>query len=123
MDELIGLAAEDFADVEFESDNDEPTSKISQPPSTQNQRRHMQWQPPRQIDSSDPILQLASSLRRPKRLFGYKWSEGYVAPFVGAQHGAINLALGSLSLKVDDFVLDLGCGDGRNVISAARWVQ
>mmetsp|Transcript_69159 Transcript_69159/g.214502 ORF Transcript_69159/g.214502 Transcript_69159/m.214502 type:complete len:231 (+) Transcript_69159:103-795(+) len=68
-----------------------------------------------------------ASLRRflanpsaPSRLYGFKWDEGFVAPWVPCDGPSLQEALEVLQLSTDDFVLDLGCGDGRVLIEAVE---
>lgn len=49
--------------------------------------------------------------------FGYFWSKYYV-PFVPTRKKTIDKMIESASLKKNEVVYDLGCGDGRIVIAA-----
>mmetsp|Transcript_46850 Transcript_46850/g.141920 ORF Transcript_46850/g.141920 Transcript_46850/m.141920 type:complete len:159 (-) Transcript_46850:1107-1583(-) len=54
------------------------------------------------------------------RLYGFEWSSGLVAPFVPAPRAAINAALDAAGVGPGSRVIDLGCGDGRICIAAAK---
>lgn len=45
---------------------------------------------------------------RPKRMFGFDWAAGYVAPFRRAREEWVEYALVSLTLSNSDVVFDLG---------------
>ena len=53
-------------------------------------------------------------LRKPTaRLFGFDWSGGYCAPFLGIHVQAAHDALDAAAVTAQDQLVDLGCGDGR----------
>jgi hypothetical protein len=47
---------------------------------------------------------------RPKRTFSFRWSEGLVAPFIGARKSIVAAALKAAEVNADDHFFDLGCG-------------
>eukprot|EP00928_Gymnodinium_smaydae_P079930 TRINITY_DN63759_c0_g1_i1.p1 TRINITY_DN63759_c0_g1~~TRINITY_DN63759_c0_g1_i1.p1 ORF type:complete len:233 (+),score=51.84 TRINITY_DN63759_c0_g1_i1:92-790(+) len=49
----------------------------------------------------------------PSRLYGFKWEDGLVAPWVPCSDEALDAALDVLRPGPDSLVADLGCGDGR----------
>lgn len=51
--------------------------------------------------------------------FGYFWSKYYV-PFVPTRKKTVDKMIESASLKKNDLVYDLGCGDGRIVLAAEK---
>src|SRR6056300_577238 len=55
---------------------------------------------------------LPSDVERGSRTFGFDWSNGFVAPFLGIDHQTAKDAL-TAEASSDDDVVDLGCGDGR----------
>eukprot|EP00977_Amphora_coffeiformis_P020934 scaffold8649_cov185-Amphora_coffeaeformis.AAC.5 len=57
--------------------------------------------------------------RPPRRLFGYDWARGYVAPFLGVHRGVISEALAAAAVTASDVLVDLGSGDGRICHAAA----
>eukprot|EP00927_Polykrikos_kofoidii_P050681 TRINITY_DN44574_c0_g1_i1.p1 TRINITY_DN44574_c0_g1~~TRINITY_DN44574_c0_g1_i1.p1 ORF type:complete len:261 (+),score=44.31 TRINITY_DN44574_c0_g1_i1:33-815(+) len=69
----------------------------------------------------------ATSLRRfladpkaSKPLYGYRWEDGLVAPWVPADAVQLDGALHSLTPKPCDLIIDLGCGDGRVLTRAVE---
>ena len=56
------------------------------------------------------------------RCFGYDWANGFVAPHVGVELSALQAALNATCVgdSEADTLVDLGCGDGRVVIEAAK---
>ena len=48
-----------------------------------------------------------------RRLFGYDWAQGYVAPFLGIDRHAVSQALTAAAVTAADVLVDLGSGDGR----------
>ena len=61
---------------------------------------------------------LPSDVERGSRTFGFDWSNGYVAPFLGIDHQTAKDALIAAEISSDDNLCDLGCGDGRVCIAA-----
>lgn len=63
---------------------------------------------------------LPSDVERGSRTFGFDWSNGFVAPFLGIDHQTAKDALiaAEVSSESDDNVVDLGCGDGRVCVAA-----
>ncbi len=49
-----------------------------------------------------------------------QWEEGKDVPFVPTPHKVVAAMLKLAKVKSGDFVIDLGCGDGRIVIAAAK---
>ena len=71
--------------------------------------------------SSNNSRHTPSLTQRPnRRLFGYSWADGYVAPFVGVTVEAAVQALQAASTTTHDVLVDLGCGDGRVCLAAMR---
>jgi SAM-dependent methyltransferase len=52
-------------------------------------------------------------VKTPSRTFGFDWASGFVAPFLGVQEEAAMEALQAAGVGEEDYVVDLGCGDGR----------
>ena len=61
---------------------------------------------------------LPSDVERGSRTFGFDWSNGFVAPFLGIDHETAKDALIAAEVSSDDNVVDLGCGDGRVCLAA-----
>lgn len=68
----------------------------------------------------DPTNEYHSSSPSPKRVFSFDWSSGFVAPFVPTREEIVERALTEIHLEPTDVLCDLGSGDGRFVMSAAR---
>eukprot|EP00240_Pyramimonas_obovata_P014022 CAMPEP_0118924998 /NCGR_PEP_ID=MMETSP1169-20130426/2927_1 /TAXON_ID=36882 /ORGANISM="Pyramimonas obovata, Strain CCMP722" /LENGTH=203 /DNA_ID=CAMNT_0006866171 /DNA_START=182 /DNA_END=793 /DNA_ORIENTATION=+ len=79
-------------------------------------------------DECDPEMEekmrrnpdLFSTCPRPKRLFCYDWAKSFVSPYVASAESTVNQILETVKLKPEEVVYDLGCGDGRFLIAAAR---
>ena len=50
---------------------------------------------------------------RKSRVFGFDWANGFVAPFLAINTQAALAALQAANVSSEDFLVDLGCGDGR----------
>ena len=59
----------------------------------------------------------------PRRLFGYDWARGYVAPFLGVDRRAVSQALKAAAVTASDKLVDLGSGDGRICRVAAAQLE
>jgi len=55
-----------------------------------------------------------------RRLFAYKWAEGYISPFRPTSDDVIVEILKTLQPSPLDLVVDCGCGDGRVLIAIAK---
>jgi len=55
-----------------------------------------------------------------KREFAYDWAHDFVAPFLPTAEAVVHRSLDVVRLGPHDRLVDLGCGDGRFVIEAAR---
>ncbi len=51
--------------------------------------------------------------------FTTQWEEGKDVPFVPTPPEVVDAMLKLAEIKSSDFVIDLGCGDGRIVVAAA----
>ena len=75
--------------------------------------------------NNNPYLHATDLHQRPQnRLFGFEWSKGYVAPFLGVNIDAAKDALRAAGVdehqtKERTTMVDLGCGDGRICHAAA----
>lgn len=61
---------------------------------------------------------LPSDVERGSRTFGFDWSNGFVAPFLGIDQQTAKDALIAAEVSYEDNVVDLGCGDGRVCVAA-----
>eukprot|EP00742_Colponemidia_sp_Colp-10_P008836 GILJ01009596.1.p1 GENE.GILJ01009596.1~~GILJ01009596.1.p1 ORF type:complete len:211 (+),score=17.50 GILJ01009596.1:45-635(+) len=57
----------------------------------------------------------AAAPTRKKKLFGFAWNEGYVAPFRPTPDIVVETFISNTQLQPHDVFVDLGCGDGRVV--------
>ena len=51
---------------------------------------------------------------------GYEYGEGLDVPYVPTPNGVVDAMLDLAKVKKGDVVIDLGCGDGRIVVAAAK---
>lgn len=58
-------------------------------------------------------LRRQQEIPKQRRLFGYDWAQGYVAPWLGVDTAAVADALKTAHMTAADTLMDLGCGDGR----------
>jgi hypothetical protein len=56
-------------------------------------------------------LDVERDVPKPKRTFSFRWSEGLVAPFIGARTSKIAAALEAADVSNGDHFFDLGCGE------------
>ncbi|KAK3241007.1 hypothetical protein CYMTET_49194 [Cymbomonas tetramitiformis] len=63
---------------------------------------------------------LFSDTPAPSRLFCYNWADGFEAPFVPATPETVESVCTRVGVSSEDYVLDLGCGDGRFLLHAAE---
>ena len=72
-------------------------------------------------EKKGPNSFLLNMCQKPQdRLFGFDWAKGTVAPFVGASSHSIERALEAANVREGDRFIDLGCGDGRACLVAAK---
>jgi SAM-dependent methyltransferase len=72
----------------------------------------------RRFVASFSVLALAMAASAPSR--AAQWAEGKDVPFVPTPPKVVEAMLKMAKVTSDDFVIDLGCGDGRIVIAAAK---
>jgi hypothetical protein len=56
-------------------------------------------------------LDVERDIPKLKRTFSFRWSEGLVAPFIGARTSKIAAALEAAEVSNGDHFYDLGCGE------------
>eukprot|EP00741_Cyanophora_paradoxa_P007805 tig00001214_g7551.t1 len=71
------------------------------------------------IDPDDP-LHASTPAAGKKKHIGHDWGAGYVAPWWATSVSVVAAVNDELRLVAEDVVVDLGSGDGRVVIQAAR---
>jgi SAM-dependent methyltransferase len=62
--------------------------------------------------ATDQLQEKLGIKQSTRRLFGYDWANGYVAPYLGISKVAALNALKEANVGPKDTVVDLGCGDG-----------
>mmetsp|Transcript_24968 Transcript_24968/g.34413 ORF Transcript_24968/g.34413 Transcript_24968/m.34413 type:complete len:201 (+) Transcript_24968:210-812(+) len=62
----------------------------------------------------------ASSPIQPRKMFAYDWGQGMIAPYVATTNATVRRVFELVALSSSSVVWDLGCGDGKLVIFAAK---
>jgi len=68
----------------------------------------------------DPDNEYHSAAPKSRRTFAYDWAKGFIAPYHPSPAASIVGLLQALRLTPEDTLADLGCGDGRICLAAAR---
>lgn len=64
--------------------------------------------------------ELFASKPKPKRMFAYNWAQGFLSPFIPTPTRLLDALFCRVHCTTADVVVDLGCGDGRVIVSAVR---